>query len=146
MVIGMATRKVTITLDQEQLDRIRARVDAGTAPSVSGCVKHAAAVALDDVAGWGALLPKRCETPEEHSPKTNAPGLTRCLASPSSTAGQPRDARGHLRRGRADSPPPSRSPRGSALGPRSRHRRPRHDSSDRAGTGCAAARPAGPPR
>jgi Arc/MetJ-type ribon-helix-helix transcriptional regulator len=56
MVIGMATKKVTITLDQEQLDRVRALVDAGTAPSVSGFVQHAVAVALDDVAGWGALL------------------------------------------------------------------------------------------
>jgi Arc/MetJ-type ribon-helix-helix transcriptional regulator len=56
MVIGMATKKVTITLDQEQLDRVRALVDAGTARSVSGFVQHAVAVALDDVAGWGALL------------------------------------------------------------------------------------------
>jgi len=56
MVIGMATRKVTITLDAAQLDRIRALVGAGTAPSVSGFVQHAVTVALDDVAGWGALL------------------------------------------------------------------------------------------
>ena len=56
MVIGMVTRKVTITLDEVQLDRVRALVDAGTAPSVSGFVQHAVAVALDDVAGWGALL------------------------------------------------------------------------------------------
>ena len=56
MVIGMATRKVTITLGQDQLDRVRALVDAGTAPSVSGFVQHAVAIALDDVAGWGALL------------------------------------------------------------------------------------------
>jgi len=56
MVIGMATKKVTITLDAAQLDRIRALVGAGTAPSVSGFVQHAVSVALDDVAGWGALL------------------------------------------------------------------------------------------
>jgi Arc/MetJ-type ribon-helix-helix transcriptional regulator len=56
MVIGMATRKVTITLDQEQLDRIRALVEAGSAPTISGFVQHAVGVALDDVAGWGALL------------------------------------------------------------------------------------------
>jgi Arc/MetJ-type ribon-helix-helix transcriptional regulator len=56
MVNGMATKKVTITLDQEQLGRIRALVAAGTAPSVSGFVQHAVSVALDDVAGWGALL------------------------------------------------------------------------------------------
>jgi len=56
MVIGMATKKVTITLDAAQLDRIRALVDSGTAPSVSGFVQHAVSVALDDVAGWGAML------------------------------------------------------------------------------------------
>jgi Arc/MetJ-type ribon-helix-helix transcriptional regulator len=52
----MASKKVTITLDEEQLGRIRALVEAGTAPSVSGFVQHAVGVALDDVAGWGALL------------------------------------------------------------------------------------------
>jgi len=56
MVIGMATRKVTITLDEAQLDQIRSLVQAGTAASVSGFVQHAVAVALDDVAGWGAML------------------------------------------------------------------------------------------
>ncbi len=56
MVIGMATRKVTVTLDEVQLDRIRVLVQAGTAPSVSGFVQHAVAVALDDVTGWGAML------------------------------------------------------------------------------------------
>jgi Arc/MetJ-type ribon-helix-helix transcriptional regulator len=52
----MASKKVTITLDEDQLGRIRALVEAGTAPSVSGFVQHAVGVALDDVAGWGALL------------------------------------------------------------------------------------------
>jgi Arc/MetJ-type ribon-helix-helix transcriptional regulator len=56
MVIGMAAKKVTVTLDETQLDRIRALVAAGTAASVSGFVQHAVGVALDDVAGWGALL------------------------------------------------------------------------------------------
>jgi Arc/MetJ-type ribon-helix-helix transcriptional regulator len=56
MVNGMATKKVTITLDEAQLDQIRAMVQARTAPSVSGFVQHAVAVALDDVAGWGAML------------------------------------------------------------------------------------------
>jgi Arc/MetJ-type ribon-helix-helix transcriptional regulator len=56
MVTGMATRKVTITLDEAQLSRIRALADAGTVPSVSGFVQHAVGVALDDVAGWGAQL------------------------------------------------------------------------------------------
>ena len=52
----MATRKVTVTLDAVQVDRIRKLVDAGSTPSVSGFVQHAVSVALDDVAGWGALL------------------------------------------------------------------------------------------
>lgn len=56
MVDGMATRKVTITLDEVQVDRIRALVESGTATSLSGFVQHAVGVALDDVAGWGALL------------------------------------------------------------------------------------------
>jgi Arc/MetJ-type ribon-helix-helix transcriptional regulator len=56
MVVGMATKKVTITLDEDQLERIRALVEAGTTSSVSGFVQHAVGVALDDVAGWGAML------------------------------------------------------------------------------------------
>jgi Arc/MetJ-type ribon-helix-helix transcriptional regulator len=52
----MATKKVTITLDEGQLDRIRGLVQTGTARSVSGFVQHAVGNALDDVAGWGALL------------------------------------------------------------------------------------------
>jgi Arc/MetJ-type ribon-helix-helix transcriptional regulator len=56
MVIGMATRKVTVTLDETQLDQIRSLVQSRAAQSVSGFVQHAVAVALDDVAGWGAIL------------------------------------------------------------------------------------------
>jgi Arc/MetJ-type ribon-helix-helix transcriptional regulator len=56
MVIGMASKKVTVTIDEGQLERVRALVDAGRAASVSGFVQHAVGVALDDVAGWGALL------------------------------------------------------------------------------------------
>lgn len=56
MVNGMATKKVTVTLDVDQLDRVRTLVESGTAASVSGFVQHAVSVALDDVAGWGAML------------------------------------------------------------------------------------------
>jgi Arc/MetJ-type ribon-helix-helix transcriptional regulator len=56
MVIGMASKKVTITLEEAQLDSVRALVEAGKVKSVSGFVQHAVGVALDDVAGWGALL------------------------------------------------------------------------------------------
>jgi Arc/MetJ-type ribon-helix-helix transcriptional regulator len=56
MVPSIATRKVTITLEEDQLDRIRKLVESGAASSVSGFVQHAIGVALDDVAGWGAML------------------------------------------------------------------------------------------
>lgn len=56
MVVGMATRKVTITLDELQLEHIKNAVASGAAPSVSGFIQHAVGVALDDIAGWGALL------------------------------------------------------------------------------------------
>lgn len=56
MVTGMATRKVTITLGEVQLDQIRSLVQARATTSVSGFVQHAVTVALDDVAGWGAML------------------------------------------------------------------------------------------
>jgi Arc/MetJ-type ribon-helix-helix transcriptional regulator len=52
----MATRKITITLEATQLDRVRGLVEAGKASSVSGFVQHAVGVSLDDIAGWGALL------------------------------------------------------------------------------------------
>ncbi|MCC6434062.1 MAG: toxin-antitoxin system antitoxin subunit [Acidimicrobiales bacterium] len=52
----MASRKITITLDEEQVLQIRNLVSSGRAASVSGFVQHAVGVALDDVAGWGAML------------------------------------------------------------------------------------------
>lgn len=61
MVIGMASKKVTITLDEEQVRQIRDLVTAGRAPSVSGFVQHAVDVALDDIAGWGAMLARALE-------------------------------------------------------------------------------------
>jgi Arc/MetJ-type ribon-helix-helix transcriptional regulator len=56
MVNGMATKKITVTIDELQLARIHALVESGTTPSVSGFVQHAVSIVLDDVAGWGALL------------------------------------------------------------------------------------------
>jgi Arc/MetJ-type ribon-helix-helix transcriptional regulator len=61
MVPGMASRKVTITLDEEQVEQIRSLVSSGRAASVSGFVQHAVGVALDDVAGWGAMLARALE-------------------------------------------------------------------------------------
>jgi hypothetical protein len=59
-VPGMASKKMPITLDKAQLERIRILVDAGIAASVSGFVQHAVGVSLDDVAGWGQCSPRRC--------------------------------------------------------------------------------------
>jgi hypothetical protein len=51
----MATSKVTITLDNEQLAAVRRLVATGKADSVSGFVAHSVGVSLADVAGWGAM-------------------------------------------------------------------------------------------
>jgi len=52
----MATTKITITLENHQLEEIRALIAAGAAGSVSGFVKHAVGVALFDAAGWREML------------------------------------------------------------------------------------------
>jgi hypothetical protein len=52
----MATKKVTVTLQAEQLAAIRKLVGDGTAESVSGFVQHAVSVSLADVSGWGTML------------------------------------------------------------------------------------------
>jgi HSP20 family molecular chaperone IbpA/Arc/MetJ-type ribon-helix-helix transcriptional regulator len=56
MVFGMATTKITITLQDSQLEEIRALVAARKATSVSAFVKHAVGVALYDAAGWREML------------------------------------------------------------------------------------------
>jgi Arc/MetJ-type ribon-helix-helix transcriptional regulator len=53
---GMATKKITITLDEEQLEAVKQVVGSGGAPSVSSFVQHAVGVALNDVAGWSQAL------------------------------------------------------------------------------------------
>jgi hypothetical protein len=52
----MTTRKVTVTLEAEQLKAIQALVAARNVDSVSGFVQHAVTVSLADVAGWRAML------------------------------------------------------------------------------------------
>ena len=52
----MATTKITITLQDEQVHEIRALVAAGEAANVSAFVKHAVGVALSDAAGWQEML------------------------------------------------------------------------------------------
>jgi Arc/MetJ-type ribon-helix-helix transcriptional regulator len=56
MVTGMATQKITITLDVDQVKEIRALVAAGQAANVSAFVQHAVGIALHDAAGWKEML------------------------------------------------------------------------------------------
>ena len=56
MVFGMATTKITITLENRQIEEVRALVSAGAAASVSAFVQHAVGIALFDAAGWREML------------------------------------------------------------------------------------------
>jgi Arc/MetJ-type ribon-helix-helix transcriptional regulator len=56
MVFGMATAKITVTLQDDQVEEIRALVLAGRAASVSAFVQRAVGVALFDAAGWREML------------------------------------------------------------------------------------------
>ena len=56
MVVGMATAKITVTLETNQVDEIRAMVAAGKAANISAFVKHAVGVALFAAAGWREML------------------------------------------------------------------------------------------
>lgn len=56
MVDGMATVKITVTLEEEQVETIRQLVAERKADSVSGFVKHAVRVSLADAIGWGVML------------------------------------------------------------------------------------------
>ncbi len=57
----MATKKLTITLDEQQLEQVRKLVRRGAAGSVSGFVQRAVAIALQDAAGWEVLLDEALE-------------------------------------------------------------------------------------
>ncbi len=56
MDTGMAKTKITVTLQDEQVQEVRALVEAGRAGSVSAFVQHAVGVALHDAAGWRKML------------------------------------------------------------------------------------------
>jgi Arc/MetJ-type ribon-helix-helix transcriptional regulator len=56
MVYGMATRKITITLDEDHVQQIGRLVARRKVKSVSGFVQRATEVALQDMAGWERLL------------------------------------------------------------------------------------------
>jgi Arc/MetJ-type ribon-helix-helix transcriptional regulator len=62
MVIGMATVKITVTLQKEQATEIAALVKAGEAANVSAFVQHAVSVALSDAAGWREMLDDALES------------------------------------------------------------------------------------
>lgn len=54
MVVGMA--RLTVSIDDDQLDEVRRLVAAGQVANVSAFVKHAVEVALHDAAGWRQML------------------------------------------------------------------------------------------
>jgi Arc/MetJ-type ribon-helix-helix transcriptional regulator len=56
MVFGMATTKITITLPDRQLERIRKRVAAQKSPSVSGFIQKAVQTSLDNAAEFRAMV------------------------------------------------------------------------------------------
>jgi Arc/MetJ-type ribon-helix-helix transcriptional regulator len=56
MVIGMATVKVTITLEETQLEQIRALVREGRARNVSAFVQHAVDNSLADIVEWEQMI------------------------------------------------------------------------------------------
>lgn len=56
MVSGMATTKITITLPDDQIEQIRALVDAGVVGSISAFVKHSVGIGLSDAAAWKDML------------------------------------------------------------------------------------------
>ena len=56
MAHGMASKKITVTLDEAQLDAVKRVVASGASSSISGFVQHAVGLALNDIAGWSQAL------------------------------------------------------------------------------------------
>jgi Arc/MetJ-type ribon-helix-helix transcriptional regulator len=73
MVFGMATRKVTITLPDDQLAEIRRMVRRGRTKSISAFVTRAVQTAIQDAAGFREMLAEALRetggppTPEERA-------------------------------------------------------------------------------
>ena len=93
MVTGMATTKLTITLDSEQLEEVRNLVKAGAASNVSAFVKHAVGIALHDAAGWREMLDGALQKTGGHLTKRERAWADSLLAPPPRKRGS--------RRGRA---------------------------------------------
>lgn len=89
MVFGLAnTRKVTVTLPAEQVEAIRQLVSNGASSSVSGFVQHAVGVALDDVAGWSAMLAEALHTTGGELTAAERDWADRALAGTGTDAGE----------------------------------------------------------
>lgn len=58
---GMATTKLTITMDNDQFEEVKQLVAAGQASSVSAFVRKAVETALHDAAGWKTILDEALE-------------------------------------------------------------------------------------
>lgn len=56
--MSMATKKITITLPEVQVEQVREIVASGQADSISWFVQHAVDAALDDDRLWGLELEK----------------------------------------------------------------------------------------
>ncbi len=93
MVFGMATRKITITLGEDQIEETRALVTAGQAASISAFVQHAVRVALSDAAGWKEML-------EEALQQTGGP-LTRKERAWADTLLSAREEKRRVKKGKA---------------------------------------------
>jgi Arc/MetJ-type ribon-helix-helix transcriptional regulator len=65
----MATQKITVTLDEAQVEKIRALVAAGQTANVSAFAQHAVGIALHDAAGWREMLQEALE--QTGGPLTN---------------------------------------------------------------------------
>ena len=72
MVACMATRKLTITLPDKQLQEIRALVATGQAANVYAFVQHAVGIGLSDAAGWREMLQEALEQTGARSPRAPA--------------------------------------------------------------------------
>lgn len=78
----MATTKITITLEDEQIEAVRKLVGSGQTRSVSGFVKHAVGVALQDATGWAAMLEQALEQTGGAPTKKEQAWANGVLASP----------------------------------------------------------------
>ena len=61
MHIGMATKKITVTLDEDAVAQIKQLVERGDSPSVSAFVQRAVQSQFDADAIWDATLDQLLE-------------------------------------------------------------------------------------